>query len=141
MFLLYLFIFWKHPWLKVYEFYALSYFSSLKNGCAETIMPLARSNMQILPILQPTKSNVFRLLWIKSEVIQIWVEFRTSKNAELNRFLNTHFEIYFKCTYIENVDGRKAVLDTNIPALNTRNAKVKRPTWTPNSRHILLEWA
>lgn len=42
-------------------------------------------------------------------------------------------------SYMENVDGRKAVLDMNIPALNTRNANAKRPTWIPNSRQILLE--
>jgi hypothetical protein len=31
-------------------------------------------------------------------------------------------------SHMENVEGRKAVLDINIPALNTRNAKVRRPT-------------
>jgi hypothetical protein len=29
---------------------------------------------------------------------------------------------------MENVEGRKAVLEINIPALNTRNAKARRPT-------------
>ena len=43
-------------------------------------------------------------------------------------------------SYIENVAGRKAVLEMNMPALNTRNAKARRPTWTPNSRQILLEY-
>lgn len=31
-------------------------------------------------------------------------------------------------SHMENDEGRKAVLDMNIPALDTRNAKAKRPT-------------
>jgi hypothetical protein len=42
-------------------------------------------------------------------------------------------------TYIEKLEGKKAVLEINIPELNTRNANVTLPTWIPNSRHTLLQ--
>lgn len=40
---------------------------------------------------------------------------------------------------MEKVDGKNAVLEINMPALNKRNAKVKRPIATPNSRHTDLK--
>ena len=38
-----------------------------------------------------------------------------------------------KQRYMEVVEGRKAVLETNIPVLNTEMARERRPTLAPNS--------
>ena len=41
--------------------------------------------------------------------------------------------------YMAKLLGKKAVLDTNIPAAKIWNDKHILPIWTPNSRHTALE--